>query len=193
MPEATTLLAFDYGARRIGVAVGQTVTGSARELATLTAVGDEPDWDAIESLIDDWQPDLLLVGLPLDADGGESAQCEAVRAFATELAHAGLPVQLIDEHLSSREAEARLAEARSSGRRRRRVAKGDVDALSAVIIAEQWLADRDLGRPRPGGARIRGARATPDGSAPDAPAPSREARTGPILDTDDDATGNPTG
>lgn len=188
MPDPTTLLAFDYGARRIGVAVGQTVTGSARELATLTAVGDAPNWDAIESLIDDWKPDLLLVGLPLDADGTESEQCRAVRAFATELAHSGLPVQLIDEHLSSREAESRLAEARASGRRRRRVVKGDVDALSAVIIAEQWLTDRDLGRPRAGGARIRGAPATQD-----APASSRTVRTGPTRDTDDDATGNPAG
>lgn len=180
MPDATTLLAFDYGARRIGVAVGQTITGSARELTTLTSVDEAPDWDAIESLIDDWRPDLLLVGLPLDADGGESGLCPEVRNFAAELAASGLPVQLIDEHLSSREAESRLVDARASGRKRRRVAKGDVDALSAVIIAEQWLADRDLGRPRARGARMRGA----------APEPSRDRAP---QRTDDDTSGNTTG
>ena len=193
MPDATTLLAFDYGARRIGIAVGQTVTGSARELATLDAIDDAPDWDAIETLIDDWRPDLLLVGLPLDADGGESAQCAAARAFAAELAASGLPVQLIDEHLTSREAESRLAAARASGRRRRRVRKGDVDALSAVLIAEQWLSHRDLGRPRAGGARIRGgAAASPAArtAGVDATAPSRGD---PGPDSDDDPAGNPDG
>lgn len=148
MPEShhtTTLLAFDYGAQRIGVAVGQTVTGSARELTTLTAIGGEPDWDAIETLIDDWQPDLLLVGLPLNDDGSESAQCNAARDFAAELTTAGLPVQLIDEHLTSSEASQRLRDARSKGRRRR-LQKGDIDALSAVLIAEQWLAERDVRR-----------------------------------------------
>ena len=182
MPDATTLLAFDYGARRIGVAVGQTVTGSARELTTLSSSGDTPDWRAIESLIDEWRPNLLLVGLPLDADGGESPLCTEVRQFAAELAESGLPVQLIDEHLSSREAESRLVAARASGRKRRRVVKGDVDALSAVIIAEQWLAQRDLGRPRAGGARMRPAAGT-----------VRESVAARSDESDDDTSGNITG
>ncbi len=148
MPEATTtstLLAFDFGGQRIGVAVGQTITGSARALTTLTAIAGEPDWRSIETLIDDWQPDLLLVGLPLNDDGSESAQCVAARDFAAELTTAGLPVQLIDEHLTSSEASNRLREARGQGRRRR-IQKADIDALSAVLIAEQWLSERDVRR-----------------------------------------------
>lgn len=151
MPEAGrtgSLLAFDFGARRIGVAIGQTLTASARELATLESVNGEPDWQRIEHLIDEWQPDLLLVGLPVNDDGSESAQCTLARAFAAHLGAFGLPVQLIDEHLTSSEASQRLAEQRRSGRRTRRLRKGDIDALSAVLIAEQWLHERDIARHR---------------------------------------------
>lgn len=150
MPEPTAaqrLLAFDFGLRRIGVAVGQTITGSARELTTVQWLGDEPDWAGIEQLIDEWEPNLLLVGLPVNADGEDTEQCAAVREFAAALAEDyALPVQLIDEHLTSREAERTLAEQRRSGGRRRRVRKADVDALSAVLIAEQWLRQRDIAR-----------------------------------------------
>lgn len=141
---AATLLAFDFGLQRIGIAVGQTVTNSARALTTLNAIDHEPDWVAIEHLIDEWQPDVLLVGLPLSDDGSESALCDAARDFATRLTRLDLPVQLIDEHLTSSEAANHLKAARQSGARRRRVRKGDIDALSAVLIAEQWLRQRDV-------------------------------------------------
>ncbi|MEM7612887.1 MAG: Holliday junction resolvase RuvX [Pseudomonadota bacterium] len=141
-----SLIAFDFGNRRIGVAVGQTLTASARELTTLQSVDGEPDWAEIDSIIDDWGPDLLLVGLPVNDDGTESTQCEAARDFAAALGEYGLPVQLIDEHLTSNEAARRLADDRRQGKRRRRVQKGDIDALSAVLIAEQWLYQRDISR-----------------------------------------------
>ena len=141
----TTLLAFDYGRRRIGVAVGQTITASARPLDTVPARGDDPDWERIGDLIDQWSPDLLLVGLPVWADGAESEQCAAARGFAARLADFELPVQLIDEHLTSSAAADELRSARAAGRRTRRVRKGDIDAVSAVLIAEQWLHERDLG------------------------------------------------
>lgn len=141
---AATLLAFDYGLRRTGVAVGQTVTNSARALTTLSAIDGEPDWRTIEHLIDEWHPDVLLVGLPVSGDGSETAQCDAARYFATQLTQFGPPVQLIDEHLTSDEASRRLKHERQSGVRKRRVSKGDVDAVSAVVIAEQWLSQRDV-------------------------------------------------
>lgn len=139
-----SLLAFDFGLKRIGVAVGQTITQSARELATLHSQGGAPDWHAIETLINDWAPDLLLVGLPVNADGEETAQSTIARQFAAELAEFGLPVQLIDEHLTSSAASSMLKTQRQRGSRKRRVKKTDVDALSAVIIAEQWLRERDI-------------------------------------------------
>lgn len=133
------MLAFDYGGRRTGVAVGQTITGSARALTTLTSVGTGPDWAAIDRLLDEWRPDLLLVGLPQRDDGSDSPQTLAARAFARELEERGIRVALVNEHLTSNEASRALAEARSDGSRRRRVRKEDIDALAAVLIAEQWL------------------------------------------------------
>ena len=141
----TSLLAFDFGLRRIGVAVGQTVTASARAIATLQAVDGEPDWAALDALIDDWAPDLLLVGLPLREDGSESGATAAARRFAAQLNRFGKPVQLIDEVLTSVTAQDMLKQQRATGDRRRRVRKHDVDAMSAVLIAEQWLNERRIG------------------------------------------------
>lgn len=140
----TSLLAFDFGLRRIGVAVGQTVTRSARAIATLAAADGEPDWRALEALVEQWSPDLLLVGLPLREDGSESATTAAARRFAGELGRLGLPVQLIDEVLTSAAAQDLLREQRAAGDRRRRIRKSDVDSMAAVLIAEQWLHERDV-------------------------------------------------
>jgi putative Holliday junction resolvase len=97
-------------------------------------------------LVRDWQPALIVVGLPYHVDGSESAMSGTVRGFAAELAqrHA-LPVRLIDERYSSLEAQSRLKSARESGLRRRRVAKADVDAASACVILERWFLESTRG------------------------------------------------
>ena len=134
-----TVLAFDFGLRRIGVAVGQAVTRSATALTTLPAVEGEPDGDALARLIGEWRPDRLLLGMPLAA--GETSALEGpLERFRRRLEAFGIPVELVDEQFSSAEAQSRLAAERRSGARRRRVRKADVDSLSARIIAEQWLA-----------------------------------------------------
>ena len=136
------VLAFDFGARRIGVACGDTVSRSAAPLQAVPADGGAPRWEAIQGLLKEWQPALLVVGLPYNADGSESAMTNAARGFAAELARRFmLRVELIDERYSSLEAESRLKAARESGRRRRRVAKGDVDAAAACIILERWFTE----------------------------------------------------
>jgi putative Holliday junction resolvase len=133
-------LAFDYGARRIGVAVGDDLTRSARPLATI-ANAQAPDWNAIEREIKAWKPSACIVGLPLDLDGNEQAITQQARAFAKALGerHA-LPVHLADERLSSRAATDELRNARASGRMTRRVRSGDRDQQAARLILEQWLA-----------------------------------------------------
>lgn len=134
-----TILAFDFGQRRIGVAVGQRITGSATPL-TVVAVGEAgPDWTAIGQLIREWQPDRLIVGLPFHADGGEAEIGEAARAFARQLDRFAVPVELVDERFSSAEAESAFRAQRQAGLRRRGK-KGDIDAIAAAIIAERWLA-----------------------------------------------------
>lgn len=137
-PDATTLLAFDYGGRRIGIAVGQSVTGSASPLGTVANRDGGPDWPAVERLLAEWRPSLLVVGLPLAEDGAESDISAAARRFAAELARFGLPVEVIDERYSSLEARERLVAERRQGLRGR-LSRDMVDAAAAVVIAERWL------------------------------------------------------
>ena len=131
-----TYLGFDYGEKRIGLAVGDDLTGSARPLPSLAG----NDWNAVDRALREWRPAALVVGLPLLEDGNEQTTTHAARRFARTLAErARLPVHLADERYSSRAADDYLREARSSGRMTRRVRKGDRDAQAARVILEQWL------------------------------------------------------
>lgn len=128
---AQTLLGFDFGTRRIGVAVGQRVTGTSRALTTLTARDGQPDWTQVERLIATWQPDALVVGLPLQLDGTHSDITAAAARFARRLhGRFRLPVHLQDERLSSY-----AAEQLNPGPRTR----DDLDAAAARIILQDWL------------------------------------------------------
>jgi len=137
-----TLIAFDYGTRRIGVAVGQELTASARPLKTLLSVKKQPDWDAISRVIDEWRPDALVVGIPLNMDGSEQEMTHAARRFGARLqGRYGLPVYFADERLTTREASRQMADA---GRRMSRGEQGagnPVDAMAAQIILQSYLDD----------------------------------------------------
>jgi putative holliday junction resolvase len=136
------VLAFDFGQRRIGVACGDTVSRTAAPLEAVPAGSSGPRWEAIEALLREWQPALAVVGLPYNVDGSDSAMTQAAREFAAELERrCRLPVALVDERYSSREAEAKLKSERESGLRRRRVVKADVDAAAACIILERWFTE----------------------------------------------------
>jgi putative Holliday junction resolvase len=101
-----------------------------------------PPWETIDALLRDWQPALIVVGLPYNVDGSDSTMTSAARDFAAALERrCRLRVVLVDERYSSREAEARLKSARESGLRRRRVAKADVDAAAACVILERWFTE----------------------------------------------------
>lgn len=130
-----TYLAFDYGEKRIGAAVGDTVTRTARPLATLTN-----GLDGAVKLVAEWRPKALVVGLPLMEDGNEQTITHKTRAFAKALeARTRLAVHFSDERYSSRAADDLLREARASGAMARRVKKGDRDGLAAKIFLEQFL------------------------------------------------------
>ena len=137
MPE--TVLAFDFGLRRIGVAVGQDVTGSASPLGVVRNDVSGADQDRIAALIDEWQPARLIVGLPLSADGSDSDLLDAVMAFVESLKTYALPVDTVDERFTSIEAENQLKKARAAGTRGR-LTKEDIDSAAAVLIAERYLA-----------------------------------------------------
>lgn len=135
-----TLLCFDYGTKSIGVAVGSELTGSASLLPALKARDGIPDWDQIARLINEWQPQLLLVGLPLNMDGSEQEFTTRTRKFANRLhGRFGLPVSLHDERLSTADARSRLFAEGGY----RNLSKDKVDSLSAQIIFEGWYEQRD--------------------------------------------------
>jgi putative Holliday junction resolvase len=136
------ILAFDFGTKRIGVASGDTLTGTARALTTLESKNETIPWPAIDKLMREYQPAQLIVGLPWNMDGTPTLLTDASRAFGAELqARYHKPVALVDERLSSREAEAQLREARASGIKKRRNTHADVDMIAAKILLEQWLRD----------------------------------------------------
>ncbi len=134
-------LGFDFGTKRIGVAVGDTALGTARPVIAVRNGGDGPDWVAIDALLAEWLPVALVVGLPLDADGGEQPIARHARGFMKRLAtRSALPVLPVDERYSSMEAQDAFRAARGDGRRTRRAAPGDIDALAAAVILERWFA-----------------------------------------------------
>ncbi|MCL6405695.1 Holliday junction resolvase RuvX [Dickeya dadantii] len=139
-----TLLAFDFGTRSIGVAIGQEITGTARPLTSLKAQDGVPDWQKVEKLLNEWQPALVIVGLPLNMDGTEQPLTARARKFAQRLhGRFGVKVDLHDERLSTVEARADLFERGGF----RALDKGSVDAASAVIILESWF-EQQLARPQ---------------------------------------------
>ena len=178
MPAGETFLAFDYGERRIGVAVGQSITGTASPLSTLRARNGQPDWTALDRIVTDWRPDGLVVGEPLHMDGRVQPMTRRARRFRHALAERfGLPVHAADERLTTVEARAELA-ARGVFRGSGRARAEEVDhPVAARILLESWLRGRSPERAGAEPGRVRGEakRSAANGSA----APPPAARAGP--------------
>ncbi len=131
-----TVLAFDFGLRRIGVAVGEMMLGTARPLTTIAAQANDARFAAIGKLIDEWRPAALVVGLPLSLDGETGDMTERCQRFARQLeGRYRLPVALVDERLTSTDAEARLRDRGLDWRRR----KATLDAEAAAILLQAYL------------------------------------------------------
>lgn len=137
--QSLSLLAFDYGLKNIGVAYGQSITGTANELPPLAARDGIPNWDQIAKLITEWRPQRLLVGLPLNMDDSESELSQRARKFANRLhGRFGLPVELYDERLTTRLAK---EEARERGHKGN-YATTPVDSIAARLLLESWFNSR---------------------------------------------------
>jgi len=135
----TTVIAFDFGLQRTGVAVGNTLTGSASPECTLQSHNEQPDWQKISGLIDEWKPAQLVVGMPTELDGSESPLKKRVERFCNQLnGRYNLPVDQENEQFTSIEAAGRLKQLRQSGRKQK-VSKEEVDKIAASIILENWM------------------------------------------------------
>ncbi|ROR98926.1 putative Holliday junction resolvase [Sinobacterium caligoides] len=133
---ARSLLAFDYGLKHIGVAQGQTVTQTASPLCVLKAKDGQPNWQQVEQLLTEWQPDLVIVGLPLNMDGSPSEMSARANKFANRVhGRFGVAVETIDERLSSYEAKGQVIE--RSGQRN--FGQQTVDAIAAQLILQSWF------------------------------------------------------
>lgn len=136
MPNTTVLLGFDFGMRRIGVAVGQTLLKRATPLTTLMAKAGEPDWQLIAKLIKEWGATALVVGIPIDIDGSTQNITNEAKKFARCLQdYFHLPVFEVDERLTTVEARQRVFDKGGF----RRLQKEQIDSIAAKLILEQWF------------------------------------------------------
>jgi len=133
------VIAFDFGLKRTGVAVGNTSTGSATPECTLQSKGDQPDWEAISKLFNEWQPNKIVVGMPTELDGSKSPMTKAVQRFCNQIqGRYNIEVEQENEQFTSIEAAQRLKQLRQSGRKKK-VTKEEVDKIAAAIILENWM------------------------------------------------------
>ena len=136
MQKNGVFLGFDFGMKRIGSAVGQSITKQSKALKTISAKNGEPDWDTLEDLIDTWSPEALIVGIPLNMDGTEQEITQHAKTFAHKLKHRfNLPIFEEDERLSTIEAKQNLYDIGGY----KALKKKEIDCFAAKIILDSWL------------------------------------------------------
>lgn len=134
-------LGIDFGLKRIGIAKGSTHLGTAEPLVMMRNVNGTPEWETLDSVVQDWQPVGFVIGLPLTVDGEVQEMTHATRGFAKRCRKRyDVPIMWMDERFSSMQASETLAQLRQSGQRNKRTRKEDVDTLAAALILERWLA-----------------------------------------------------
>ncbi len=135
-----TIISFDYGNKKIGLAVGNSLTQTANELTTITCKNSVPDWAMLDKLIQQWQPDLLLVGLPLNLDGSINTISKQVRLFGKRLNNRyNLPVEYEDERLSSNQADGIIRESLGYPSRTSKKALSKRDQVAAKLILQSYF------------------------------------------------------
>jgi putative Holliday junction resolvase len=141
-----TIMAFDYGLRQIGVAHGQTLTANAEGIGILQASDGVPNWDDVKAMLNEWKPNLILVGLPLNMDGSESELSRLARKFARRLqGRFNVDALMVDERLTSQDAKSSLRDS-SSNREGNKIDLTKIDHLAAALILQSWLDQPNLGQ-----------------------------------------------
>ena len=133
---AQTIMGVDFGTGSIGFAVGQSLTGTSSPLNAVKAKDGTPNWDEVQKLLEEWRPDLVVVGLPLNMDGTEQPMTQRAKKFANRLhGRFGVQVTTHDERLTTVDAKAHLFERGGY----RNLKKGNIDSQSAVVILESYF------------------------------------------------------
>jgi len=130
------MIAFDFGVKSIGVAIGQQITGTASPLAAIKAVDGIPQWQALDDVFKEWEPSCIILGYPTNMDGSEQLITARAKKFGKRLYHRyKIPVHGHDERLTTVEAKERLFELGGF----KKLSKGKIDSVSAVLILESWF------------------------------------------------------
>ena len=137
-PTIKVIMAFDFGMKRIGSAIGQIITKTANPLITIAAKNGIPQWEIISKLIKKWQPDAIIVGIPLNMDGTNQAITEHAKKFAEQLQERyHLPIYAVDERLTTKDARERLFVQGGY----KALKSGQVDCVAAQLILQNWFAE----------------------------------------------------
>ncbi|MEH6451571.1 MAG: Holliday junction resolvase RuvX [Psychromonas sp.] len=132
----SSLLGFDFGTKSIGVATGQMITATAQPIAAIKANDGIPNWNIVEKVIQDWQPDLVVIGLPLNMDGTEQAITQRAKKFGNRLSgRFGVKIAFQDERLTTASAKEFIFEHGGY----KALDKGKIDSVSAALILEGWM------------------------------------------------------
>jgi putative Holliday junction resolvase len=133
----TQAIAFDFGTKHIGVAIGQTITANAQGLTQLKANNGLPNWEEVDAIFQEWKPDIFVIGLPLNMDGSSSHMSQRAKKFSNRLADRyNIPCHLFDERLSSVEAREQLIQAQKNKEMKQ---QSEIDSLAAAVILRSWL------------------------------------------------------
>jgi len=133
-------IAFDYGLKKTGVAIGQSITKTASPLTSLSMNKGEPDWSEVDSIIENFKPSCAVFGMPEEFVNADNSLIKNIKAFSFEINHRyGISIKFINEHLTSKIAKDQLKEQRQEGILQRQLKKGQVDSMAASIILQEWM------------------------------------------------------
>lgn len=136
---AASVMGFDFGSQKMGMAIGQSVTGTASPLPLVAMKDGIPQWESLLAIVSQWQPALCVVGLPLNMDDSESELSLRARKFARRLRHfSQIPVVMVDERLTTREAREHLKHKEKTGKNRTAA-----DSVAAMLLVESWFREME--------------------------------------------------
>ena len=138
-------IAFDYGLKKTGVAIGQSITKTASPLASLSMDNGEPDWSEVDIIFEDFKPSCAVFGMPEECINSNKTLIDNIKAFSSGIAQRyGISIKFVNEHLTSKIAKDQLKEQRQEGILQRQLKKGQIDSMAASIILQEWMSFEEI-------------------------------------------------